>query len=62
MEPSTRPTLPSVYEVAELGEESEETLSRKPRGVSKSRRAATSQPSEEQVRFGDINPLQLLLN
>lgn len=33
------PTLPRVYEVAKLGDESEETLRRIPRGVSKSRRA-----------------------
>ena len=38
-EPSTTPMLPRVYEVAKFGEEREETLRRRPRGVSKSRRA-----------------------
>lgn len=42
-EPSTRPTLPKVYDVAKLGEESEETWKRRPLGVSKSRRSAYSQ-------------------
>jgi len=39
-EPSTSPALPKVYDVAKLGEESEETWKRRPLGVSKSRRSA----------------------
>ena len=37
--------LPRVYEVAKLGEEREETLRRRPRGVSKSRRAGRTNVS-----------------
>jgi hypothetical protein len=39
MEPSTSPTLPMAYEVAKLGEDSDERFSLRPRGVSKSKSA-----------------------
>lgn len=39
MEPSTRPVVESVYEVASLGDGREETCSRRPLGVWKSSRA-----------------------
>jgi len=38
-EPSTRPTLPKVYDVAKLLDASEETWIRRPRGVPKKTRA-----------------------
>jgi hypothetical protein len=41
-EPSTSPTLPRVYEVAKFGDAREETLRRRPRGVSKSRRSTVN--------------------
>jgi hypothetical protein len=39
MDPSTTPTEPSWYEVAKLELAREESVSRRPRGVSKFRRA-----------------------
>jgi hypothetical protein len=39
-EPSTTPTLPSVYEVAKLGAASDDICRRRPRGMSKSSSAA----------------------
>lgn len=38
-DPSTRPMLPRVYDVAKLCDAREETLIRRPRGVSKETRA-----------------------